>query len=298
MRRRAAAGWQRWLAVGAGLVVLLALAGTLPDEDSAASSPTAAERPAAVDPPTQPVARQPVARVAAPARAAAERDAIVLAGVITDVVDGDTIKVEARGVETTVRLIGIDTPETRHPAKPVQCFGPAASRQLRRLLPIGQRVRLVSDPTQDTRDRYGRFLAYVLKPGRSRPSGSVNYSLVASGHAKSYVYGGVPFRDATAYQAAEDRARAQDRGLWGRPCHGDTDQPDPSDDPPPAPRPIAAPEAAEPQAGNCDPNYAGACIPPVPPDLDCGDVSATDFASVGSDPHGFDSEGDGLACEG
>jgi micrococcal nuclease len=91
--------------------------------------------------------------------AAAPAGAIELKGTVSSVVDGDTIKVISRGFETPVRLIGIDTPETRHPSEPVQCFGPAASARASRLLPVGQQVRLVSDPTQATRDRYGRFLA-------------------------------------------------------------------------------------------------------------------------------------------
>jgi micrococcal nuclease len=50
-------------------------------------------------------------------------------------------------------------------------------------------------------------------------------------------------------------------------------------------------------SGNCDQNYEGACIPPYPPDLDCSEVSASGFRSVGSDPHGFDGDSDGVACE-
>lgn len=49
--------------------------------------------------------------------------------------------------------------------------------------------------------------------------------------------------------------------------------------------------------GDCDDSYPGVCIPPYPPDLDCGDIPERDFAVVGSDPHGFDREGDGLGCE-
>jgi endonuclease YncB( thermonuclease family) len=48
-------------------------------------------------------------------------------------------------------------------------------------------VRLVTDPTQDTRDRYRRLLAHVFKPGRSGPTGSVNYALIAGGFAQVYV---------------------------------------------------------------------------------------------------------------
>ena len=113
-----------------------------------------------------------------------------------------------------MRLLGIDTPETRAPGKPVQCYGPAAAARVKRLLPVGQTVRLVTDPTQDTRDRYARLLAYVYKPGRSGARGSVNHSLVATGHAKAYVYGGVRFRYADAFFRAQHRARkAQTRPL-------------------------------------------------------------------------------------
>jgi hypothetical protein len=67
--------------------------------------------------------------------------------------------------------------------------------------------------------------------------------------------------------------------------------------PPPPPPPVPEPAPPAPAASSCDPAYTGACIPVVGYDLDCGDVSATDFRSVGSDPHGFDREGDGYACE-
>lgn len=64
---------------------------------------------------------------------------------------------------------------------------------------------------------------------------------------------------------------------------------------PPVTTPVAPPTSDATSA--CDPEYSGACIPDVPYDLDCGDVAAQDFSSVGSDPNGFDREGDGLACE-
>ncbi|MGE0026757.1 MAG: thermonuclease family protein [Thermoleophilia bacterium] len=228
--------------------------------------------------------------------------ALTLRGTVSDVVDGDTIKVISRGFETPVRLIGIDTPETRAPGKPVQCFGPAASARTKRLLPVGQKVRLVTDQTQDTRDRYGRLLAYVFKAGRSGATGSVNYSLVRSGHAKVYVYGGVRFQYAVPFFKAQNRAKRAKRGLWGPPCRGNTTKADPNQPPssptPPAPAPgePTDPNPAEPRAG-CDPNYTGACIPPYPPDLDCGEIPDRNFRSVGSDPHNFDVDHDGIACE-
>jgi len=224
--------------------------------------------------------------------------ALTLRGTVSEVVDGDTIKVISRGFETPVRLIGIDTPETRHPFKPVQCFGPAASARAKRLLPEGQRVRLVTDPTQDARDRYGRLLAYVYKPGRSAAGGSVNFSLVRTGHAKAYVYGGVRFQYAVPFLRAHSRARKAKIGLWGPPCRGNTTKPDPSGQAPaPTPVPPATPAPPAPATPGCDPNYTGACIPVFPPDLDCGEISFRNFASVGSDPHNFDVDHDGVACE-
>ncbi len=65
----------------------------------------------------------------------------------------------------------------------------------------------------------------------------------------------------------------------------------------PAPAPAAPAPAPEVLAG-CDPSYPGACIPPYPPDLDCGDVGVGGFAVVPPDPHGFDGDGDGVGCEG
>lgn len=223
--------------------------------------------------------------------------ALTLRGTVSDVVDGDTIKVVSRGFETPVRLIGIDTPETRKPGTPVQCFGPAASARTKRLLPVGQKVRLVTDPTQDVRDRYARLLAYVYKPGRKGPTGSVNYSLVRSGHAKVYVYGGVRFRYAVPFFKAQHRAKKAKRGLWGPPCRGNTRKPDPKQPAPTATQPTpTTPDPTQPRPG-CDPNYTGACIPPYPPDLDCGEIPYRNFRSVGTDPHNFDVDHDGIACE-
>ena len=215
--------------------------------------------------------------------------AVTLEATVVSVVDGDTIKVRARGALTTVRMVGIDTPETRHPSKPVQCFGPAATRAAKRLLPPGRAVRLVTDSTQDTRDRYGRLLAYVYPRGKSGARGSVNYALVASGSAKVYVYRGVPFQHAGAFSAAQGKARTAGVGLWGGSCRGNTTKPDPGTArPAPAPRPAPG--------GNCDPNYSGACVPLSSSDLDCADIPAA-VRVVGRDPHRLDGDGDGRACE-
>lgn len=160
---------------------------------------------------------------ASAASAASAPRVTVLDGTVARVVDGDTVHVRVRGFDTTVRLVGIDTPETVHPRMPVQCWGPQASARAKRLMPVGAPVRVVSDPTQDVRDRYGRFLGYVYTGGR-RGAASVNRALVATGAARVYVYGGTPFRHAAAFRRAEAAARRARNGLWGPPCHGRTDR--------------------------------------------------------------------------
>lgn len=211
----------------------------------------------------------------------------VLTGTVTRVVDGDTIKFQSRGFESTMRLIGIDTPETKRPGYPVQCGGPAASAEAARLLPRGTPIRVVSDPSQDARDKYGRFLGYVYLQGRGGARGSINYRLVRTGFAKTYVYGQIPFRYAGPFLAGEIAAKKARLGVWGPPCNGDTTKPQSA--------PVRAPGSS---GSGCDPNYVGACIPSPPPDLDCGDITARRFRIVGADVHRFDSDGDGIACEG
>jgi micrococcal nuclease len=235
-----------------------------------------------------------------------DAQALTLTGTVSEVVDGDTIKVVARGFETPVRLIGVNTPETRDPNKPVQCFGPKASERVSRLLPVGQAVRLVTDSSQATRDRFGRLLAYVYKPGRAGAEGSINFALVRSGYAKVYVYDGVLFQHARPFFQGQAKARQARLGLWGPPCRGNVTKPDPSvarpppEDPdpvPPTPTTPTVPTPPVPPTGSCDPNYAGACIPVYPPDVDCTQIPYRNFRVVGQDVHRFDVDHDGIACE-
>jgi endonuclease YncB( thermonuclease family) len=132
-------------------------------------------------------------------------------GKVTRVVDGDTVDVRLRatGKVRRVRMIGINSPEVYGG---VQCGGRAASRALKHLLPAGTRVRLVSDPTQHLRDRYGRLLRYVVKVSTGK---DMDYAQVWHGRARVYVYAHTPFRRVTAYRAAQRSARSAGRGLWG-----------------------------------------------------------------------------------
>lgn len=129
------------------------------------------------------------------------------------VVDGDTIKVDLNGATETVRLIGIDAPETVHPTKPVQCFGPEATAEIRRLL-VGGSVRLEEDASQGERDKYGRLLAYVFLPDGT----DVDGLMVWEGFAREYTYN-LPYKYQTKYRAAQTSARSEGRGLWSA-CQG------------------------------------------------------------------------------
>jgi micrococcal nuclease len=121
---------------------------------------------------------------------------------VVRVVDGDTVVLEEIG---TVRLIGIDTPETVDPRVPVQAFGMEASAHLSRLL-TGQRVRLEYD--QQRQDKYGRTLAYLHLPNGT----FVNLEMVRQGYAHAYVK--YPFQLMEFFRDAEREARAAGRGLW------------------------------------------------------------------------------------
>lgn len=137
----------------------------------------------------------------------------VLRGRVVYVSDGDTIGVRVGGVVQRIRLLGIDAPETKDPRKPVQCYGPQSSARAHVLMPRDTVLTIVTDPTQDRIDTYGRLLAYVFRTGQSKP---VNEQLVAEGAARVYVYrrSRPPLRTAD-FRRAEAAARAANRGLWG-----------------------------------------------------------------------------------
>jgi micrococcal nuclease len=127
---------------------------------------------------------------------------------VVDVLDGDTIVVELPGGgRDTVRLLGVDTPETHHPTKPVGCYGPEAAAFTERRL-AGRVVTLERDV--EPRDLYGRRLAYVLLDGER-----FNDVLLRRGFARLLVI--APNRShAHDLLAAELAARGASRGLWGR----------------------------------------------------------------------------------
>lgn len=126
---------------------------------------------------------------------------------VVRVIDGDTFKAKNNEQEITVRLVGIDTPETHNPNVPIQCYGKEATSELTSLI-SGRQVRLEYDSLQGDKDRYGRTLAYVYTD-----SGLfVNAELVRLGFAHAYTK--IESDYLIQFQELENRARQSGLGLW------------------------------------------------------------------------------------
>ena len=128
--------------------------------------------------------------------------------VVRATIDGDTVRVDIDGVSEDVRLIGIDTPETVHPTRPVECFGPEASAHIAELLPEGTAVVLQRDTEE--RDHFGRLLAYVV---RADDGLFVNEAMVRGGFAEVLTIAPNVTHTAT-FTAAAAEARRDGLGLW------------------------------------------------------------------------------------
>lgn len=207
---------------------------------------------------------------------------------IIKVIDGDTLTVDMDGKTEVLRLIGIDTPETVDPRKPVQCFGIEASNKAKELL-NGKKVRLEADPTQGERDKYDRLLRYVFLEDEI----FFNKLMISEGYAHEYTYN-IPYKYQIAFQQAETEARENKRGLWADDaCAGDTSIP-------------IVPSK---------PELYSEPVPALTPTLDCdcsaNNYNCTDFKTqeqaqvlyeccmlkTDTDIHRLDSDKDGEACE-
>jgi endonuclease YncB( thermonuclease family) len=147
-------------------------------------------------------------------------DPKVIRAWIVAVVDGDTIKVRKGKRRFTVRLIGIDTPETKKPGTAVECGGPEATANLEKLSfrrnGDGRRVTLTTDPTQDRTDKYGRMLAHAkVDTGKV-----LQVHQLRAGWATLYVFDSREFLRFTPFREAVLSAWSADRGVWGK-CAGD-----------------------------------------------------------------------------
>lgn len=129
--------------------------------------------------------------------------------VVSKVVDGDTIQLQSG---QTVRFVGIDTPETVDPRRPVGCFGKEASNEVKDLL-TGKTVVLEKDVSNT--DKYNRLLRYIYLPLDNSQTLFVNDYLVREGFARVYTYPpDVKFNQ--QFIEAERQARELKKGLWGR----------------------------------------------------------------------------------
>lgn len=204
---------------------------------------------------------------------------------VVRVVDGDTLIVTIDGQQARLRLIGMDTPETVHPSKPVQCFGAEATAKMQQLIDsVGGRVWLEKDVSET--DRYGRLLRYVWLG----PDGLLlNEILVVEGYAQVSTFPpDVKYQD--RFLAAERLARSERRGLWGA-CG--------AFGVPATPAPKKSTKAPAPTPA------AQLPYDPQGPDRDCGAFKTQAqaqqfFLAAGGparDPHRLDGDGDGVACE-
>ena len=167
-------------------------------------------------------------------------------------------------------------------------LGAEASAFTRELLPLGTAVTLERDVSEV--DRFDRLLRYVYLPdGRM-----ANEVIVEDGYAVLATFP-PDVKHEARIRAAQTRAREAGRGLWGA-CV-DTPTPAPTVVPTPAPQATTAPTPTQDPRVGCHPSYPTVCIPPPPPDLDCGEILFRRFAVVGADPHRFDGDSDGVGCE-
>jgi endonuclease YncB( thermonuclease family) len=207
-------------------------------------------------------------------------------GKVTRVVDGDTVRVQVGKKVEKVRLIGIDAAEVG------ACYSSQATAELRRLA-LNKRVVLRGDRTQARRDQYGRLLAYVdLATGPD-----VSLHLIRRGFAPVYVYNSRPFARFNQYDAAERQASSSRLGTWSACSSTSTSTATTTTSTVTTALPVVPP----PPAANCTPSYPDVCIPPPPPDLDCGEIPYKRFRVIytvpNPDPHRFDGNKDGIGCE-
>lgn len=127
---------------------------------------------------------------------------------VLKVVDGDTLEVMVGETHEKVRVLGINSPETVDPRKPVECFGKEASNEAKRLL-TSAKVNLTNDATQADKDKYGRLLRYVTLPDGS----DFGLMMIKEGYAYEYTYD-IPYARQKEYKAAQESAQFAKKGLW------------------------------------------------------------------------------------
>lgn len=133
-------------------------------------------------------------------------------GQVVRVVDGDTVKVRIAGKVETIRVLGIDTPETKKPGTPVQCFGPEATKNAEKwVAKVKRKVTLARDAAAPDRDRHQRLLRYVEPREGGR---DLSEEQITGGFAKVAAYK-QKLRHLPALERAQRAAKRDKRGLWG-----------------------------------------------------------------------------------
>ncbi|MFH1456797.1 MAG: thermonuclease family protein [Patescibacteria group bacterium] len=127
---------------------------------------------------------------------------------ISRVVDGDTVEFTCNGKDEKIRIIGIDTPETVHPSKPVQCFGKEASQKMKKIAENKKAI-LKKGQGSENRDKYGRLLRYIEINNQD-----IGAEMIKNGYAFSYkIY---PHEKLDEYNQLEKDVRETEKGLWGK----------------------------------------------------------------------------------
>jgi len=125
------------------------------------------------------------------------------------VIDGDTVEVLVDSETHKIRIIGIDTPETVDPRKPVECFGLEAYEKAKELLKKDSIVYLEPDPSQGDKDRYSRLLRYIWIDEHS----DFGRIMIEEGYAYEYTYN-LPYKYQSIYKKAQKESEEEKRGLW------------------------------------------------------------------------------------
>lgn len=213
---------------------------------------------------------------------------------VTRVVDGDTVEINLDGKTEDVRLLLVDTPETVHPNKPVQPFGPEASQFAKDKL-AGEQVRIEYDGPK--RDNYDRLLTYIWVDGNN-----FNKMLLEEGLARyAYVYD-PPYTHSSAFMKAQNQAKSAGRGIWSRDNYVTNDGFNAQEQQQSETEPSGNTnqESSSNDSGSGDLKYN-----PNGPDRDCSDFdvheNAQEFYEAAGgpeeDPHRLDRDGEGTACD-
>jgi len=181
---------------------------------------------------------------------------------VVRVIDGDAIEVDLDGWRYTVRYIGINTPETNHPSRGVEFYGPEASARNRELVE-GKTVRMEFDVSST--DRFDRLLGYVYVDDEM-----VNATLISEGFAVASAFP-PDTKFADRFENIQMQAMENRRGVWA---------------------------TSSALAERCDPSYQTICVPRDAEPMTCKEIPSNLFPVLRSDDHSFDPDGNGLGCDG